>query len=309
MLLSVVTTLYYSSPYIEEFYRRTKESLQKISADADYEIIFVNDGSPDDSLQETIKLQDQDERVKIIDLSRNFGHHKAMMTGLAHAQGDLVFLLDSDLEEEPELLPLFYEEFNKVNTDVVYGVQKKRKGERFEQVTGQIYYVLFNLLTGYNAPANVLTARLMSKKYVQALVEHKEQEFDIMGLWSLTGFSQAAVTVNKNSKGTTVYNIRRKISLFINSVTAFSNRPLLAMFLLGLIIFFFFGALFFLMLFKHLFFSEVEQWKLLAAVIWTLGGLIIICLGTIGIYISKIYIETKRRPYTIIRKIYEHGKD
>ncbi|MCY7348730.1 MAG: glycosyltransferase family 2 protein [Pyrinomonadaceae bacterium] len=303
MRLSIVTTLYYSAPYIEEFYRRAKTTVQPITPD--YELIFVNDGSPDDSLEEIIKLHEQDKRVKIIDLSRNFGHHKALMTGLAHAKGDLVFLIDSDLEEEPELLTLFYEELGKCRTDVVYGVQKKRRGGRFEQISGKIYYLMFNLLTGYNAAANVLTARLMTRDYVRALVEHKEQEFDIMGLWSLTGFKQSAVAVSKNFKGTSAYNIRRKISLFINTVTAFSSRPLLGMFLLGLIIFTLSGSLFVLMFFKHLFVGEVEGWKLAAASVWTLGGLIIVCLGIIGIYISKIYIETKRRPYTIIRKIYE----
>ena len=302
MRFSIVTTLYYSAPYIEEFYQRIKTTVQAITPH--YEIIFVNDGSPDDSLEKAIKFHEQDDKVKIIDLSRNFGHHKAIMTGLAHAKGDLVFLIDSDLEEEPELLETFYEEFGKSPTDVVYGVQKTRKGERFERISGKIYYFLFNLLTGYNAEANVLTARLMSKNYVKALVEHKEQEFDIMGLWSLTGFKQSAVIVNKNFKGTSVYNFRRKTSLFINTVTAFSSRPLLGMFALGTIIFAASGFTFFLLLFINWFISEVEGWKLVAASVWTLGGLIIICLGTLGIYISKIYIETKRRPYTIIRKIY-----
>ena len=302
MRLSIVTTLYHSAPYINDFYRRTKATAQTITPD--YEIILVNDGSPDDSLEKAIKIYEQDDKVKIIDLSRNFGHHKAMMTGLAHATGDLIFLIDSDLEEEPELLKVFYDEFAVCKTDVVYGVQKTRKGKKFEQISGAVYYFFFNLLTGYNAATNVLTARLMSKNYVKALVEHKEQEFDIMGLWSLTGFKQSAVVVTKKFKGTSVYNTRRKIALFINTVTAFSNRPLLGMFALGIIIFALFGFLFFLLLLKHLFISEVESWKLIAASVWTLGGLIIICLGIIGIYISKIYIETKRRPYTIIRKIY-----
>lgn len=306
MRLSIVTTLFYSSPYIEEFYQRTKKTVEAITPD--YEIILVNDGSPDDSLEKAITLHEQDRRVKIIDLSRNFGHHKAIMTGLAHARGELVFLIDSDLEEEPELLKTFYDEIGECKTDVVYGVQRTRKGKRFEQISGAVYYYLFNILTGYNTAANVLTARLMSRVYVKALVEHKEQEFDIMGLWSLTGFKQSAVVVNKNFKGTSAYNFRRKIALFINTVTAFSNRPLLGMFSLGVIIFALSGITFFLLLFKHWFIGEVEGWKLAAFSIWMLGGLIIICLGTLGIYISKIYIETKRRPYTIIRKIYEDAE-
>lgn len=302
MLLSVVTTLFYSAPYVEEFYDRVKSVAQTISED--YEIIFVNDGSPDDSLAIAVSLFERNERVKIIDLSRNFGHHKAIMTGLAYAKGDLVFLIDSDLEEQPEMLPAFYEEIKASQTDVVYGVQKKRKGNWFEQFTGEVYYVLFKILTGFETSANVLTARLMTRNYVRALVEHKEREFDIMGLWLLTGFRQSSVNVDKFSKGTTAYSLRRKISLFINTVTAFSNRPLLAIFIVGFVIFIasLFAGLYLTV--KYLINGDVEGWAVIAVSVWLLGGLMITCLGIIGIYISKIYIETKQRPYTIIRKIY-----
>lgn len=302
MRLSIVTTLFHSAPYIEEFYQRAKAAAQAITPD--YEIIFVNDGSPDNSLEIAISLYERDKRVKIIDLSRNFGHHRAIMTGLVHARGDFVFLIDSDLEEAPEILETFYEEMKNNRTDVVYGVQRKRKGNSFERIFGEVYYVLFNLLSGYKAAANVLTARLMTRNYVRALVEHKEREFDIMGLWSLTGFRQSAVTVDKLSKGTTTYSLRRKISLFINTVTAFSNRPLLAIFLLGFVIFVMslLSALYLTL--KHSFIEDVESWTIIVVSIWLVGGLMITCLGIIGIYISKIYIETKQRPYTIIRKFY-----
>ncbi len=302
MRISVVTTLYYSSSYIEEFYRRTKDSLQKITND--YEIIFVNDGSPDDSLEIAVALHQADKQVKVIDLSRNFGHHKAIMTGLSHANGDLVFLIDADLEEEPENLNLFYDELNKQKVDVIYGVQKNRKGKLFEQFTGRIYYILFNLLTGYQAEANVLTARLMTQNYVKALVEHREQEFDIMGLWTLTGFKQSSVTVNKSDKGSSVYSLSRKISLFTNTITAFSNRPLLAILFLGVIICIFSTIAAFYFGLKHFLVKEVEVWTLLIISVWLVGGLIITCLGIIGLYISKIHLETKKRPYTIIRQIY-----
>lgn len=303
MRISVVTTLYYSSPYIKEFYRRIKNCLEKITDN--YEIIFVNDGSPDDSLTVAIGLYEQDKRVSVIDLSRNFGHHKAMMTGLAHATGEFIFLIDADLEEEPETLNLFYDEIlKKDNIDVIYGVQKTRKGKLFEQFTGRIYYTVFNLLTGYNAEANVLTARLMTQNYVKALIEHKEHEFDIMGLWTLTGFNQTSMIVNKSDKGSSAYSLRRKISLFTNTVTAFSHRPLSAILFLGLIICisttiagFYFG-------FRHFFVKEIEVVTLLIISVWLIGGLIITCLGIIGLYISKIHLETKKRPYTIIRKFY-----
>jgi len=302
MRLSIVTTLFHSAQYIEEFYQRAEAAARLITPD--YEMIFVNDGSPDESLDIAVSLYERDKRVKIIDLSRNFGHHRAIMTGLVHARGDLVFLIDSDLEEPPEILKTFYEEMKDTRTDVVYGVQRKRKGNSFEQISGEVYYVLFKLLSGYKTDSNVLTARLMTQNYVRALVEHKEREFDIMGLWSLTGFRQSSVVVDKFSKGTTVYSLRRKISLSINTVTAFSSRPLLAIFLLGVIVLGLSGVSAFYLMLKHLFIGAVEGWSAAIVSIWLLGGLIITCLGIIGIYTAKIFIETKQRPYTIVRKFY-----
>src|SRR5882672_5715135 len=116
MDLSIVTTLYHSAPYLEAFFARSCAVAEKITSS--FEIIFVNDGSPDDSLQIALSLYERDRRLKIVDLSRNFGHHKAMMTGLAHARGNMVFLLDSDLEEEPELLTTFYEASQRTGADV-----------------------------------------------------------------------------------------------------------------------------------------------------------------------------------------------
>ena len=126
MQLSIVTTLYNSSPYLIEFYERISIQAQELTND--YEIIFVNDGSPDDSLERALNLFQHDQHVRVIDLSRNFGHHKSMMTGLMHARGELVFLIDSDLEEEPELLGEFHKQFHESDVDVVYGVQNQEKG-------------------------------------------------------------------------------------------------------------------------------------------------------------------------------------
>ena len=111
MKISIVTTMYHSSPYIKEFYERISNEVLKITED--YEIIFVNDGSPDDALDVAVSLNEKDKKVKVIDLSRNFGHHKAIMTGLSHTKGEYVFLIDCDLEEEPELLGLFWGKINK----------------------------------------------------------------------------------------------------------------------------------------------------------------------------------------------------
>ncbi len=188
MDLSIVTTLFHSAPYIKEFYDRVRIEAEKITSH--YEIIFVNDGSPDSSLELAVSFYERDERVNVIDLSRNFGHHKAMMTGLAHAKGARVFLIDCDLEEEPELLGRFYAALNDSQADVVYGVRQIRRGSALEKATATLFYRLFNLLSTYPLPPHLMTARLMTQRYVAALLEHKEREVPIAGLWVITGFSQ-----------------------------------------------------------------------------------------------------------------------
>lgn len=235
MKLSIVATLYQSAPYIEEFYRRATESARQLVND-DYEIVLVNDGSPDNSLELAIHLSDSDSHVVVVDLSRNFGHHKAMMTGLAHAVGDHIFLIDSDLEEEPEWLVAFSKQMEQEHCDVVYGVQERRKGGIFERWSSQWFWRFINMLTGLNIPTNLATARLMTRRYVDALLRHEEREVFIGGLWHITGFAQHSHTIKKHSTSETTYTFRRKMSQLINSVTSFSNTPLIAIFYIGVII-------------------------------------------------------------------------
>lgn len=303
MELSVVTTLYRSSPYIREFYRRISSEAARITED--YELLFVNDGSPDDSLEVVLSLMETDARIRLIDLSRNFGHHKAMMTGLANAQGRLVFLLDCDLEEDPELLSPFYREMRQTGADVIYGVQDKRKGALFERVTGAVFYRLINLLSDYPVPANVLVARLMTQRYVASLIEHKDRELFILGLWAITGYKQLPVTVQKHSKGSSAYTFPQKLSILVNAVTSFSNFPLVFIFYLGLAIMALSGTAAIYLLVQRIFFHVyLEGWPSLIVSLWLLGGTTIFCLGILGIYLSKVFIETKQRPYTIVREVY-----
>lgn len=305
MKLSIVATLYQSEKYIDEFCRRAAAAAEKI-AGQDYEIILVNDGSPDNSLDLAVQACKSDPHIKVLDLSRNFGHHKAMITGLAHACGELVFLIDSDLEEEPEWLPDFHDQMQAENCDVVYGVQTKRKGSWFERWTGSSFYRLFNFLTGMNLPGNIVTARLMKHNYVEALVSHDEREVFIAGLWHITGFKQSQQKIEKKNSSETTYTFRRKASIMINSVTSFSSLPLIGIFYIGLAIFLIACICSAYLVVNWLFLARpMSGWTSLMASIWLLGGMIISFIGTVGIYLSKIYSETKRRPYTIIRQI--HG--
>lgn len=304
MKLSIVATLYRSAPYINEFSVRASAAARNVAGE-DFEIVLVNDGSPDESLELAIHLCEANAHLKVVDLSRNFGHHKAMMTGLAHSCGDLVYLLDSDLEEEPEWLQSFLEQMQREHCDVVYGVQEERKGGLFERWSGHWFYSLFHALTGLVLPVNVVTARLMSRRYVEALVKHDEREVFMAGLWYITGFDQQPQKIKKHSTSATTYTLRHKVSLLVNSVTSFSNAPLIGIFYIGVGISFVASVCALYLLINWIFFSKpVGGWTSVMASIWLLGGLIISFIGIIGIYLSKIYSETKRRPYTIVRQIY-----
>jgi putative glycosyltransferase len=308
MRLSIVSTLYRSSPYITEFHQRASAAAKQLVGE-DYELILVNDGSPDNSLDLAVQLTENDSHVVVVDLSRNFGHHKAMMTGVSHAKGQNIFLIDSDLEEEPEWLIGFAEQMASEKCDVVYGVQGQRKGGFFERWSGQWFWILFNAVTGLGLPSNVVTARLMTRRYVDALSLHDEREVFIAGLWYITGFDQRPQTIKKNNKSESTYTFRRKVSLLVNAITSFSNVPLIGIFYIGASIFFVAGAYTSYLLFQWLFLAKpVGGWTSVMASIWVLGGLIISFIGVVGIYLSKIFSETKRRPYTIVRQIYGSQK-
>ncbi|MEJ2650116.1 MAG: glycosyltransferase [Sedimentisphaerales bacterium] len=255
MKLSIVTSMYQSAPYIEEFYRRICATTDKFTSD--YEIILINDGSPDNSLDIALSMHKKDRRVKVINLSRNFGQHKALMVGLEYARGELVFQIDCDLEEEPELLEKFYLEIKNSSAAVVFGVRNTRKGRFFDRFTGRLFYKLFNLFSFYPVPSEP----------------------------------------------------KRKIAMFVNAITSFSNKPLVYIFYLGCTISFLSGIAALYLIIRRLFFDVLlSGWPSLIVSVWLMGGLTLFCLGLIGIYLSKIFIETKQRPYAIIEDIYDTSR-
>lgn len=301
--LSIVTSMFRSAPFLVEFHRRCATAAAALTSS--YEFVFVNDGSPDESLEVALQLRAHDPRVRIVDLSRNFGHHKALMTGLAHASGELVFLTDCDLEEDPEWLLRFHEAMTRTRAEVVYGVQSNRRDGVFRRAGAAVFYRLFNRLLAEPIPMNVVTARLMSRQYVQALLQHRDREICIAGLWVITGFTQVPMEVVKTARKGSTYTIRRRASTLINAVTSFSNRPLIYIFYIGIAVM----ALSTLMGIGLVWFSlsnhiGVPGFASLMVSMWFLGGLTIFCLGIIGIYLAKVFIETKDRPYTIVRAVY-----
>lgn len=182
--ISVVATLYFSERHLREFCTRIQRVLLPITAE--YEIIFVNDGSPDHSDMPVLALQQEDPRIVLVDLSRNFGHHQAIMAGLEQAKGEYVFLIDVDLEEAPELLLEFWTKIiSDEKIDVIFGVQEKRKGRLFEKMSRAIFYKILNSITHFKYPINTLTARLMKKCYVQSVLQYKEKAIDIWAIFIL----------------------------------------------------------------------------------------------------------------------------
>lgn len=305
--VSVVTTLFRSEQFIEEFYRRIKSVFSQRGLE--HEIIFVNDGSPDDSLSKACQLAHQDPSVTVIDLSRNYGHHKAMMTGLSHARKELVFLIDIDLEEAPELFVDYWREIQEHHDcDVIYGIQEVRKGKLFEKLTGELFYSLFNWLSADKIPPNMALSRLMTKRYVDNLVRFKERNLFIPGVWHLMGFNQMGITVQKHSRGETSYTLRKKIAHLVDAVTSFSDAPLNLIFYTGAMICLGSFGLAFLFILQKIFYGVgVSGWTSLIVAFSVFSGIVILFLGIIGIYLSKMFIELKQRPYTIIKRIFSSG--
>jgi putative glycosyltransferase len=302
--LSIVTTLYKSASTIDEFYRRVMAAADQLSYEA--ELIMVNDGSPDASLDRALAIRQADPRATVIDLSRNFGHHKAMMTGLAYATGDFVFLIDSDLDEEPELLSSFHRRLTEGDCDVVYGFQDGRRGDPIEKITGWLYYRLLDALSDDDIPRNLITARLMKKDYVRALVRHRDREFLISQLWSSSGFKQVGLPVKKLTRSKSTYPLRLRARYFVKHLTTSSTRLLYLVFYAGLMLSGADLAVIFYFLFRYATAGiGISGYTSLIVSIWFFGGLTILILGVQGIYIANVLTESKRRPYTVVREVYK----
>ncbi len=306
MKISIVTTIYNSESTIAEFVHRSTEAAAAITDS--FEIVIVDDGSPDKALDIAVDLAANDPHIKVVELSRNFGHHKALMTGLKYASGDYCFLIDSDLEEPPETLAVFWEQLQRGKLDVVYGYQERRTGDLVRRLAGKIAYTVFNLLIPGGIPMNHLTVRLMRRTYVDALLLHRESQLVIGGLWVITGFRQSGVSVRRVDRGATTYALMRRWRILLDSVTNFSEVPLISIFYLGILIAFVSALVGCWLMFRWLVLGVgVAGWLSVMLSVWLLGGIAIFCIGVIGIYLGKVFMETKNRPYTIVRMVHQAG--
>ncbi len=308
MTLSVVTTLYKSKPFLETFLKEIIANIQIIKIN-DFELVFVNDGSPDDSVEYLLERKKEIPEIKIIDLSRNFGHHYAIQAGLNFASGEYVFLIDNDLETPPSVLVDYYNEIIiDKNLDVVYGYQEARKGNFIEKKAGSVFWVLINKLSDTKIPHNILTERLMTKQYVNELLRLQDANLFMGGMMYWVGFNQKGIPVKKGQRdGASTYSIKRRAELMLQAITSFSGKPLEWLFYIGISISFFsFLFLIYLATQKIIHQDEVQLgWTSIVAINVLILGIISTFLGLIGIYIYKIFRQVQGRPNVIIKKIYE----
>jgi len=303
--LSIVSTLYRSADYVDEFCTRSARAAAQLNLR--FEIILVNDGSPDDSLRRALAGQEAMPEVVVVDLTRNFGHHAAILAGLSQARGRFVFLIDSDLEEEPEWLGAMFERMTAEEADVIYGQQLRRKGGIFEHLSGEVFYVLFNWLSTTKLPANFVTARLMTRQYVDALLCYQERELFLGGVFMLAGFKQSAFPITKGARPVSSYSFAKRFALFVNAVVSFSTRPLYLVFTVGMLVTAVAFIAFCVILYDGLRGETLVGWASVMASIWLFGGLTIFALGLTGMYVGKVLIESKHRPSYLVRRIHRSG--
>jgi putative glycosyltransferase len=299
--LSIVTSIYKTAEELPEFYRRAADAARTMGLE--YEMILVNDASPDNGLAVAKALAAADPYVLVVDLARNYGQHKALWAGLRASTGNLVAVLDSDLENDPHWLPLFRERMEATGSDVAYGVYSNPRGSPIYRRGREIFHFMLDAASGEKFPHNITTARLMTRRYVDGMLSFGETEIFLIGVWHLAGFAQVAVPVEALHRSPTSYTPWKLLALFVRAVTSFSVMPLFLVFAAGIALSVL-SAVFivYLLVQKFIVGAGLEGWTSVMAAIMLLGSVTLFFNGIIAIYIGTIFLEVKRRP-TIIREV------
>lgn len=300
-LLSVVVPVYNEKEGLQEFYDRTKRVLLDVNG-LDHEIIFVDDGSRDGSAQVIMQFVGQDARVRLLKLSRNFGHQIAITAGIDAACGNAVVVIDADLQDPPEVILRFIEKW-KEGYDVVYGVRETRDGETLLKVwTASIFYRILKALVNLDIPVDVGDFRLMSRRVVEHLKAMQERDRFVRGLVSWIGFRQIGLTYRRDKRyaGETKYPYRKMIRFALDGITSFSSIPLKMATIMGYLTSLIAFAYACSVIVQKFMGYTVQGWATIMVGLLFLGGVQLICLGILGEYIGRIFNETKGRPLYII---------
>jgi glycosyltransferase involved in cell wall biosynthesis len=303
--ISIVVPFLDESENLPVLYRRLSETLAEHGENL--EMLFVDDGSADNSARWVAEKAEKDRRVKLIKLSRNFGHQIAITAGMDYAAGDAVVIIDADLQDPPEVIPRLVEKWRE-GFDVVYAVREKRAGETWlKKALAAIFYRIFQRLVDFEVPINAGDFRLIDRKVVEALKQVRERHRFVRGLTSWVGFSHCAVPYKRDSRkaGTTKYPVWKSFILAWDAVTSFSSSPLIWVTGSGVFI-----ALLGVLNAINIIINKlrhpegpVSGWATVMISVLMLGGIQLISLGIIGQYIGRIFDESKKRPLYFVSRI------
>lgn len=305
--VSLVIPMYYEEEVAEECYNRVTKVLSSLQ-DYTYEIIFINDGSKDKTLEILEGIAEKDKQVKVVSFARNFGHQCAVTAGLQEVTGDAIVIIDADLQDPPELIPEMLKLWEAGN-EVIYGKRKTREGEsKFKLLTAKMFYQTLNSLSDVDIPKDTGDFRLVDRKVVNVINSLPEHNKFLRGLFSWVGFKQTPFEYERKERfaGETKYPLKKMLKLASDGIISFSTKPLKIVGGLGIL-----SMVISILVLIYAILSFIFHWHNLTAG-WTslmvtmtfLSGIILISLWMIGEYIARIYDEVKGRPqYIIDRKI------
>ncbi|HMJ02997.1 MAG TPA: glycosyltransferase family 2 protein [Conexibacter sp.] len=300
-LLSVVAPVFEEEALVEAFHARVGDVLD--AAGIPFELVLVDDGSADRTPALLAALAERDPRVRVIELSRNFGHQTALTAGLDHARGDVVAMMDADLQDPPELIPQMLEHWRR-GTDVVYAVRRRREGEtRFKLTTARWFYRLFSALGDVALEPDSGDFRLLDRAPLDALLSMRERNRFLRGMTVWVGYTQTAVPYEREARpaGHTKYTPARMLAFSLDAISSFSHRPLQLATLLGFLC----AALAFVLIpvivALRIAGSYLPGFSTITIVVLLLGGIQLMAIGLIGEYVGRIYDEVKGRPLYVVR--------
>jgi len=301
-LLSAIVPAYNESEVINAFHARISAVLDTIPVQS--EILYVNDGSKDDTLRLLEKLKEQDPRIGIVSLSRNFGKEIAMSAGLDYVKGDAVVIIDADLQDPPELIPELFKNLQQ-GYDMVYAQRKERVGESwFKKFTAHNFYRLMNRTSKIEVPVDTGDFRILSRRAVNALRQMKEQHRFMKGLFSWIGYKQKAIPYSRDPRaaGSTSWNYWKLWNFALEGVTSFSISPLKFAVYLGLMVATLAFAFGFVVIAKTLLYGDpVAGYPSLMVVVLFLGGVQLLAIGILGEYLGRLFDESKQRPLYFVK--------
>lgn len=303
--ISIIVPLYNEEQVIDEFCSRVNQVADTIESrwGIDSEIILINDGSSDNTLTFAKLLAGDNSRLKIISLSRNFGHQSGVTAGLDHATGSAAVIIDADLQDPPELILDMITKW-KDGFQVIYGKRKERKGESiFKKLTAKLFYRMLNSISEIDIPNDTGDFRLIDRVVIDALKSMPERNRYIRGLVSWSGFKQSAIEYSRDERyaGSTKYSLNKMIKFALNGVTSFSSAPLIVAMYMGFIITAISSIFILWILYTKLFTDQaIQGWASQLTAIVLFGGVQLISTGVIGLYISRVLDEVKQRPQYII---------